>query len=59
MHRSQLSQISSLQDHTKGGIEVLVLGISQNTKIVVIKIQKAYGGLVSGDAAEAKQYVHI
>lgn len=54
VHRSQSSQLLSLQNHSKEGMEVLVLGISQNTKIVVIKIQKAYGGLVSVDAAEAK-----
>lgn len=40
-------------------MEVFILGISQNIKIVVIKIQKAYGGLMSGDAAEAEQYAHI
>jgi len=40
-------------------MEVLVLDISQNTKIVVITIWKTYGGLVSGDAFEAEQYVHV
>lgn len=44
---------------TKAGMEMFILGISQNIKIVVIKIQKAYGGLMSGDAAEAEQYAHI